>query len=123
MREAGDGAPLPGPSSRGLGARPSVDVPAQVSTDVVLPGQGGVSVSPFDPGNLPAHRRPRGLGGRGDDPVWSIDAGDLGPDLDYRPDPDDPSRHGFIEPSRPMTLQEYQDALAATRQRWRKIAD
>jgi hypothetical protein len=100
-----------------------MDVPAQASNDLVFPGLGGVSVSPFDPANLPTHRRPRSLGGRGDDPVWSIEASDLAPDLSYRPDPDDPARHGFIEPSRPMTLQEYQDALASTRQRWRKITN
>lgn len=123
MREAANGSPKLGPSSRTLGARPGIDVPAQADTDIVVPGQGGVSISPFDPGNLPVHRRPRSLGGRGDDPVWSIDASDLGPDLCYRPDPDDPSRHGFLEPSRPMTLQEYQEALASTGQRWRKWAN
>jgi hypothetical protein len=120
MREEADGAPRLGASSRTLGVRPGIDIPAQAPSDVVLPGQGGMSVSPSDPGNLPAHRRPRNLGGRGDDPVWRIDEEDLGPNLSYRPDPDDPSRHGFIEPSRPMSLQEYQDALGLTRRRWQK---
>lgn len=123
MREEADGAPRIGPSSRALGARPGIDVPALASNDVVLTGQGGISVSPLDPSNLPMHRRPRSLGGRGDDPVWSIEVSDLGPELCYRPDPDNPSRHGFIEPSGPTTLQEFQDALASTRQRWTKITN
>ncbi len=122
MREAADGSPQIGPTSRSLGARPGIDIPAQQPGDAVVPGQGGVSVSPHDPANLPIHRRPQNLGGRGNDPVWSIDVNDLGPDLVYRPDPDDPARHGFLEPSHPMTLQEYQQALALLRSRWQKVS-
>ncbi|HEY7159314.1 MAG TPA: hypothetical protein VH575_35545 [Gemmataceae bacterium] len=79
-------------------------------------------MSPYDPANLPTHRRPRSLGGRSDDPVWGIDASDLGSDLAYRPDPSAPAGHGFIEPSHPMTLQEYQQALALLRNRWQKVS-
>ena len=121
MREAADGGPHLGASSRSLGARPGIDIPALQDDDSVFPDQGGISVSPRDPVHLPFHRRPRSLGGCGVDPVWSIEAVDLGVDLVYRPDPDDPLRHGFIEPSHPIMLEAYQDALTQTRDRWRKV--
>jgi hypothetical protein len=79
-----------------------------------------MSVSPDDPLNLPYFRRPPGFQGTGRDPVWALAEGDLGPDLRYRPDPARPG-HGFVEPARPMTLREYQQALARTRPLWRKV--
>jgi hypothetical protein len=45
---------------------------------------------------------------------------DLGPDLQYRPEAAR-AGHGFVEPSRSMTLAEYQRALAQTQQCWQKI--
>jgi hypothetical protein len=85
-------------------------------TDLLLPGQGGMSVAPNDPADLPRHRRPASLGGIGRDPVWYIEADDLGPDLVFRQDR--PS-HGLIEPKRAMTLDEFQAALARSRQFWK----
>ena len=41
-----------------LGVRPGIDVPALYPLDIVQPGQGGLSVSPDDPLNLPYFRRP-----------------------------------------------------------------
>jgi hypothetical protein len=119
MKEDADGCPEVGESARTLGVRPGIDVPAKDPGDFVHPGQGGLSVGPDDPLNLPAHRRPPPFGGTGRDPVWVLDAGDLGPDLRYRPDLLR-SGHGFVEPVRPMTLGEYQQALARTRRLWRK---
>jgi hypothetical protein len=55
------------------------------------------------------------MGGKSIDPVWEIDVADLGPDLSIRLD--NPG-HVLIEPSRPMTLAEFEAALAATRTRW-----
>lgn len=69
-------------------------------------------MSPDDPRNLPYFRRPPRLQGVGKDPVWSLSETELGPDLCYRPDPTQPG-HGFVEPARPMPLDEYQRALAA----------
>jgi hypothetical protein len=117
MKADPNGLPAIGPSSRTLGVRPGIDVPAAGPGDVVLPGQEGMSVAPDDPLLLPIIRRPPGFGGTGRDPVWMIDEADLGADLVYRPDPNR-AGHGFVEPSRPMTLDEYQHALAATQPHW-----
>lgn len=120
MKEDVDGLPTVGPSGRMLGVRPggapTPDVLALRPADLVPPGQGGMSVAPGDPALLLRHRRPPSLGGTGQDPVWYIEVDDLGPDLVFR---QDRVTHGLIEPSRPMALQEFQDALAATRSRWR----
>jgi len=89
------------------------------SGGTVHPGSGGVSVSPNSPRNLPEHRRPPDFGGRGRDPVWSMDSGRLPEGLTYRPDPHNPAGHGFIEPSRPMTVDKYQSLLASTQGSWR----
>src|SRR5437870_13410912 len=90
MKEAADGFPAVGPSSRLLGVRPgnapTPDVLAVAPSDPVLPGQGGMSVVPDDPANLPRHLRPASLGGTGRDPVWYIETDDLGPNLVFRQD-------------------------------------
>ena len=117
MRAAADGLPLVGPTARTLGVRgvelaPHHDVPVSDPTDVVGPGQGGLSVTPDDPLHLHPHRRPASLGGTGRDSMWEIDSADLGPDLVYRPDH---ATHGLVEPAGAMTLGEFQFALASTR--------
>jgi hypothetical protein len=114
------GMPEVGPSARGMGVRPGIDVPATQPDDVVYPGQGGLSVSPDDPLNLPPFRRPPEFQGTGRDPVWGIGDVDLGGDLCYRPDPANPAGHGFIEPVRPVTLAEYQEALTRLQGSWQK---
>lgn len=123
MRTAPDGTPEVGPTARTLGVRPGDraphnDVPAVGSADAVLPGFGGMSVAPDDPANLPRNRRPTALGGTGNDPVWEIDDADLGPDLRFN---QDRPTHGAVEPSRVMTLSEYEAALAATAGKWRRV--
>jgi len=119
MREWVNGYPEIGSGARLLGVRPGIDVPALLPADVVFPGQGGVSVGPSDPMNLPYFRRPPELGGTGRDPVWSIDESVLGSEITYRTDPSN-AQHGFLEPARPMTLLEFQSALARTQLRWYK---
>lgn len=118
MKEAADGLPIVSPF-RGLGIRPGTmrkaDVKAINPSDVVVPGAGGMSVVPQDPGHLPIHRKPLSLGGTGRDPVWYIEASDLAPDLRFR---QDKPTHGLVEVDQPMTLQEFQDAVARTRIRW-----
>ena len=103
-----------------LGVRPGdaaiPDVLAVDDTDIVLPNQGGMSVAPDDPMHLLKHRRPPSLGGIGQDPVWCIEADELGADLSFCKDS---TTHGVIEPSRAMTLQEYEDALALSRIDWK----
>jgi hypothetical protein len=95
-------------------------VPATHALDLVQPGQGGLSVSPDDPLNLPYFRRPPEWQGAGRDPVWVILDTALAPDLCYRPDPSQ-SGHGFIEPIRPMSLADYQRALEQTRRLWSRV--
>jgi RHS repeat-associated protein len=119
MKSNGQGGPELGASKRTLGAIPDVDIP--VVSGYVSPGTGGLSVSPGSPYNLPSHRRPPEFGGTGKDPVWGIRPRDLGLDLSYGPDPSNPSKHGFIEPSQPMKFNEYQDALGATRWLWGRM--
>jgi hypothetical protein len=120
MIEAFDGLPEVGPSARALGVRPGgqkySDVAAVLPGDPVVPGTGGMSATPHDFMDLPRYRLPRSRGGTGSDPVWSIDADDLGADLQFRPDS---ATHGLIEPARTMTIQLFQEALQRTRDRWR----
>jgi len=91
-----------------------------IARDLVQSGQGGLSVSPDDPMNLPAHRRPTEFQGTGKDPVWMIEEVDLGSDLRYRFDPLNRC-HGFIEPSRPAILQKYQTAIEQMQRLWQKV--
>lgn len=120
MQDDGTGAPAVGPSARRLGVRPGRDVPATHPLDWVYPGGGGLSVSPHTPMNIHRHRRPRSLQGIGKDPVWQIDSATLPPNLTYRADPNS-TAHGFIEPAVPMTLGDFQAALAASQSLWQAV--
>jgi hypothetical protein len=120
MQRDDDGYPVVGESARRLGVRPEIDVEPDADS-IVQPVRGGMSVSPGHPENLPRHRKPPEWGGTGLDQVWEISEEELGDRLVYRPDPDQPDVHGFIEPNRPMTFAEYQDALAGTRLKWRLV--
>jgi hypothetical protein len=88
---------------------------------MVHPTTGGMSVSPDSPLNLPPHRRPPEFGGSGRDPVWRLTERDLPDGLGYRPDPANPSGHGFVEPSRSMPLTEYQRLVESTRPTWTRV--
>src|SRR4051812_9044043 len=98
MREAADGLPEAGAGARRRGGRPGgtqkSDVAAVHDHDLVTPGGGGMSTAVDDPRHLSPFRRPPCLGGTGRDPVWVIDADDLGPDLTARLDT---PRHALIE--------------------------
>lgn len=115
-----DGSPVIGESARTLGARQGIDIESREGM-LVQPVSGGMSVSPGSAENLPRHRRPPEWGGTGLDPVWAISSSELDIQLVYRPDPDRPHVHGFIEPASPMTFAEYQAALAETRPRWNLV--
>lgn len=43
---------------------------------------------------------------------------DLMDGLTYRPDPANPTGHGFLEPSRPMSFDEYQSLLGQSQPYW-----
>lgn len=113
-----DERPKTGWSARTLGARCNIDIRIDEDGYVRLE-LGGISVSPPPPENLPRIRLPRELGGTGKDPIWQIETDELPDELLYRPDPD-PNKegHGFIEPTRVMTFEEYQRALHQTRDLW-----
>lgn len=119
MKDDGEGQPRCGPKARELGVRLEGDILIREDGSVG-PGTGGMSVALDDPNNLPPHRRPAKFGGLGRDPVWQIDEADLPGTLVMRPDPEDPSRHGFVEPIESMSLFDYQDALATSRGLWER---
>jgi hypothetical protein len=77
-----------------------------------------MSVAVDRPENLHPLRRPPTYGGFGKDPVWSIVIDLLGGDLQFR---QDSATHGLIEPARTMALDEFQNALEATRPCWTKL--
>ena len=117
MKVAADGQPVVGTSGSMLGVRPTdpanrdpkavSDVSAVNDTDLVHPGK-GLSTSPN-----PNSRQPRR-----NQAVFEIETDDLGPDL--KPNHDKPD-HCLLEPVRPMTLGEYQQALADTRDLWHQV--
>ncbi len=117
MKVAADGKPEIGTSGSMLGVRPTdpnntnpkavFDVDAVNDADLVHPGK-GLSTSP-DPNS----RQPR----RGQ-AIFEIETDELGADL--APNPDKPG-HCLLEPSQAMTLGEYQQALADTRDLWHQV--
>jgi hypothetical protein len=123
MKADSDGMPQVGPSARELGVRPLGQMPhndgsAAAPHASVNPGE-GMSAAPQDPAHLPRNRRPPQVkGGTGKDPVWEIDTDDLGPKLQYV---QDKPTHGVVGPKQPMTLAEFEQALAATRPRWVRV--
>lgn len=134
------GKPVVAPNAKSLGARVKTanapgDIPVQLD-GTVFPGTGGISVAPAWR-MLPIHRIPRrladkvpGAAGRLKDMAsnqdmacWRLGSGPFAAeavtaDLDFRPDPRDPDKHGFIEPALSMQFADYQAALAATRDQW-----
>jgi len=71
--------------------------------------------------NLARHRLPRELGGTSRDPVFELDTDELPEELIYRPDPENPRGHGFVEPSRRMSFEEYQQTIYGTRTLWHRL--
>lgn len=126
MAEDADGLPQVGRSARKLGVRTPADVAVGVDPDVsasapgdvITPAGGGLSTAPDTPMNLIPLRRPRSMGGKSNDPVWEIDVADLGSDLAIS---QDKPTHVLIVPARPMSLAEYERALALIRDRWTKV--
>jgi hypothetical protein len=121
MRAGEDGLPQVGQTGRYLGVRPGVDVP--VGEDgFVEPGTEGMSVVPPPIENLAKHRRPPRFGGTGKDPAFELETDDLPHGLVYRADPANPEEHGFVEPARRMSFEEYQRLLHSTRVLWQQLS-
>lgn len=103
-----DGLPAIGETGRYLGVRPGVDI--LVAPDgFVDSGTEGMSVVPPPVENLVDHRRPPDFGGTGKDPGFELDTEDL------------PEGHGFIEPARRVSFEEYRRAIHQTRTLWRRL--
>lgn len=114
-----DAKPLVGKRRNMLGVRPfdpnnkdprrKFDVDAVSGGDPVLPGMlNGLSVSTVPDRSTLAR----------DEAIWAIDESELLPHL--LPVPDD-RPHYILEPTQPMTLDDYQAALVATRGSWTRI--
>jgi hypothetical protein len=116
MKADSDGKPLVGSGSMMLGVRPTdpaqpnkrADVPAVAGTDVIHPGDGGLSCySDPDAIKIQSNRLE----------LWSIEVSDLPPELSPQ-DAGDPHYH--VEPKRDVTLDQLQRLLADTRDRWQQ---
>lgn len=116
-----DGKPLVGIRRNMLGVRPydpnnrhstrKFDVDAVTDAEPVLPGTlKGLSVSTEADRLHPAP----------DEAIWQIDEEDLSPDFVAVPDR---RPHHILEPSRRVTLAEYQLALRATRDLWERVGE
>ena len=125
-----DGLPRVGSTARTLGARPGYpDDPPDLRPDIhisaagnVYPETGGASTAIPPPDNLPPHRRPPKHGGTDKRlELYELETNDLPEELEERIDPNNPTRHVFIEPSRVMEFEEYQHALHSTRGFWRVV--
>ncbi|HZB07824.1 MAG TPA: hypothetical protein VE525_01790 [Rubrobacter sp.] len=55
------------------------------------------------------------------DPVFELDTDELPEELIYRPDPENPEEHGFLEPARRMSFEEYQQTIYGTRALWHRL--
>lgn len=117
FRIAADGKPIVGTLFGMLGVRPAYpaypkrrfDVPAILGSDVVRPGGGGLSVS-TDPAGIRIQAADLFL--------FEIDGAGLRPGLTNVPAGDP---HRLIEPAYDMTLDEFQDLLAQTRDSWIRV--
>jgi hypothetical protein len=54
-------------------------------------------------------------------PALCVRARQLPEELNYRPDPENPEEHGFLEPARRMSFEEYQQTIYGTRALWHRL--
>jgi len=120
MRADREGFPVVGDTSSTLGAREGYDLHVD-EEGLVRPNDDGMSVTPDDWRRMPKRRIPKELGGTGSHPMFAIDTDDIGPLLRFRRDPDNPVRHGFIEPAHAMSFEKYQAAIHATAALWVRV--
>jgi hypothetical protein len=120
-----EGMPQCGPTKQCLGVRIGVEPHADLPCDnegMVMPGTGGMSVSPDEIGHLPRHRRPPAHGGTGRHPVWVMRTEMLTENIAYVPDPPHNGlvTHALIEPCVIMHGDAFQSALCSTAPVWER---
>ena len=109
--------PLTGNSADKLGVRPNVDI--EVIDGKVYPNSGGMSVNKSID-NIPSHRKPIEFGGtQKGSAMFKIESDNLGDNLRFKADKN--GTHGVIEPSRPMSLAEYQESLGALQNKFKSV--
>ena len=126
MKKDIDGLPVLGNDSGGkLGIRDS-EIPINERGNVE-PGIKGLSVTEIDPKYMVAHRRPKHIpnekgtfNGTGKDPVYYLESNNLSSKLSFILDnrPEALKHHVLIIPSIEMTLEEYRNEIAKTRNNW-----
>jgi hypothetical protein len=119
------GKPKVGPEGKMLGVRVATDISADPGGNV-HPNAGGMSVAPewrkLPWLLIPKRLDPRGRGAGGL-VCWRLGEGEfveekINDDLQLRLDPGQLEKHGLVEPTRAISLTDYQSALAATRNEW-----
>jgi hypothetical protein len=68
--------------------------------------------------SLPIFRKPVTFGGKGNDPLWQIEAIKIAGDLEAV---QDSPTHVSILPSTTMLLEKYEAAIAKTQNDWKKV--
>jgi hypothetical protein len=127
MKKDGNGNLLIAPNSLGVryGGGPVNDVTLDANGMVVLNGPEQEGMSVFDAiETIPAPRRPKGHGGHGMGNIHCyrmgegpFEDGPIPPDLKFEVDKTE-DHHGFYQPSRLMTLPDFQKCLANTHNQW-----
>lgn len=135
-----NGKPKLGRSARCLGIRPDLDITVEQVPRGWLDEQGylrpeaarhfsgelvgvairnnrGLSTS-LAIESLPTFRKPVTFGGKGNDPLWQIEANKIAGDLETV---QDSPTHVSILPSTTMLLAKYEAAIAQTRNDWKKV--
>jgi hypothetical protein len=126
--------PRCGDDAKCLGVRVPPSKTIDIEPDAqghVHPRTGGMSVAP-SPLELPFFRVPKrlkgvipGATGSDDYACWHLGEGpfvegEVADSLVLRPDSERAAEHGFVEPAARMRCLDYQAALAATREHWRR---
>lgn len=85
----------------------------------------GMSVTPNDGCDLPAHRRPKNSNWNGTGSaslkIWRVASAALPANLQYLPDPGN-AKHGFVAPAADIVFSEYQANVQLTAPLWIEVA-
>lgn len=118
-----DGLPRVSRDPHCLGVRvfnsnPPNDIYPDGEPPTVSPAKGGMSVTPGDPNRIYKLFLKRAMDKRRAERVWCLQQRDLREDLALH---FTSQFHATVEPVRLMSLEEYEEALAATRPFWRLV--